>query len=114
MMAVAVPVFRNQYLENTSGGGMITSEAIPLQGNRACLCVTVYNSSSGTGTMTVQGSYDGIAWANLTNPVTIPTFGAANDGGNGNLQYAFLRVLVNITGASGKILFDATLVMSAQ
>lgn len=111
-MNYAVPVFRSQLLSSSQ---VITGGSVQAQGNKVVLAATVI-SYGATATAYIDGSYDGVAWAeNIAagglslNQMGIPSTPTIS---KSSLDYAFVRVRV-VAGA-GSIIFDATLVFSQQ
>ena len=112
-----VEVFRDQYLEGTTV--TITSEPVAAVGNKVVVNLTVTNASSGTNktTLTLEGSYDGLAWER---PTTTPA-SAEVTGTIGNatavlasMDYAYVRLHATTGGATEKTLFDASFAFSEQ
>ena len=109
-------VFKDQMLSTASGkASAIMSAPIPAQGNRAVLSVLVTNASaSTTGTHTLQGSYDGHIWFDLST-VNLGAFGQANSAsGDVIIEHAFVRVFSSITGTNVSLLFSAWIAWSNQ
>jgi hypothetical protein len=66
-------------------------------------------------TIKLQGSYDGLAWLDVTDgSLTQNTFGYNDLAAAAALDYSFLRVDALIAGTTQSALFDATIVMSSQ
>ncbi len=109
-----IEVFRDQYLEGNTI--TITSDPVSAMGNKVVVNVTVTNAASGTDvtTVTLEGSYDGLAWERPAG-ISVAITGTI---GNGNIalasmDYAFVR-LHAATGSGDKTLFDASLAFSEQ
>jgi len=74
MINQAIPIFRRQYLDETQTSSM-PSEPVAAEGNEAVLAITGINVSSGTLTVSMEGSYDGLAWSNLVTASGLTDFG---------------------------------------
>ena len=112
-----IEVFRDQYLEGTTV--TITSDPVPARGNKVVMNLTVTNAASASDTtiLTLEGSYDGLAWER---PTTTPTT-ATVTGTIGNttaslasMDYAYVRIHATTGNAAYKTLFDASLAFSEQ
>ena len=118
MMNEAVAVFRRQYVIDT-GVAELTSSPIDARGNEVILSVLATNlvvTNDGTLEVTLEGSYDGQAWEDLSATVSLDEFGHGSASKSG-LDHAYVRVRgVASPGTSGsaQALFDATLAFSEQ
>ena len=113
-MSTGVPVFRNGWLSTRTGfASRSTSGAIQSTGNKVVTSITVLNATSAaTATFYLDGSYDGLAWKQIGS-VTQSTFGY-NTLSQASLDYAFLRVRVELTGTDQDLLFDVSLAFTCQ
>ncbi len=113
-MNTSISTFRNQYLDGTVPE--ITSQPIPMQGNRLVMALTVINISGASAgfNFRAQGSYDGLAWINLGVGKDVAAFGYDSEA-VASVDVSFVRVRVKSTaGTSPKAIFDVSLAMSQQ
>ena len=114
MINSAVPLFRRQYLSEDTADSL-TSEPVPAEGNEAVLSVTAINvDSAGSLSVSLEGSYDGLAWENLVTLASALTEFDYATATKSTLDVAWVRARATVTGTNGQALFDATVAFSEQ
>ena len=99
MMNTSISTFRNQYLDGTVTE--ITSQPIPMQGNKLVMALTIINISGASASFNfrAQGSYDGLAWINLGAGKDETAFGYDSEA-IGSVDVSFVRVRVKTTAGT--------------
>ena len=115
MINSAAPLFRRQYLDIATVDSL-TSDPVAAEGNEAVLAVTAINvtgTTSGSLTLSLEGSYDGLAWENLATATALTEFGFET-ATKSSLDVAWVRARAVIANAGAKAIFDATVSFSEQ
>lgn len=123
-MNVSIRVFDELLIQASAAeSGAMTSSPFAAIGNKAVTAVTVSNisttSSANKLKVKLQGSYDGLAWSDLTMAAVLEfdKFGYA-DSATSDLDVAWVRVHVEGVGLSGSetlaALIDAHVAFSEQ
>ena len=124
-MAISAPVFNRLYIENTDTSvNTTTSAPFAAGGNRAVLNVTIRNLEMEgmlSVVVTLQGSYDGLAWEDTAAVVDRDEFGQQDDpvgSSGGTFDYAWARVSAQIsatqTSTPSRAIIDTNVVFSHQ
>ncbi len=114
MMNQAIPLFRRQYLAQGAAESM-TSEPVAAEGNEAVLSTTGINVESGTLTLSLEGSYDGVAWTSLVTATGLTDFGFVTAKKSAlDVAWVRARAVVSSGGSSAKAIFDVTVSFSEQ
>ena len=111
MINSAIPVFRRQFLQQTKVDSL-TSDPVAAEGNEVVLAVTAINVTGGSLTLSLEGSYDGLAWDNLATATALTDFGFTTVA-KAALDVAWVRVRA-VAGTSATAIFDATVSFSEQ
>ena len=90
----------------------MTSEPVAADGNEAVISVTALNVITGTLTVSLEGSYDGLSWVNLATATGLTDFGFAT-ATKATLDVAWVRARAEVTSGA-KAIFDCTVSFSEQ